>query len=127
MVTLNKAAKDKTLDGVFLDLSAFTLTLNQAQEIGELLTNLRHAGKRVGIYSSDFDTDTYVLASYADTILMPENGDVMVPGAALQMIFFKGALDKLDLQPDFVQIGKFKRGGGAVHADDGECGVSGTN
>jgi protease-4 len=108
IVTLDKAAKDPTIAGVFLDLSAFSLTLNQAQEIGALLTHVRHAGKRVAAYSADYDTDTYTLASYADTIIMPENGNVMIPGVALQMIFFKGTLDKLDLQPDFVQIGKFK-------------------
>ncbi|HVS71713.1 MAG TPA: signal peptide peptidase SppA [Phycisphaerae bacterium] len=108
IVTLNKAAKDATLNGVFLDLSAFSLTLNQAQEIGALLTTLRHNGKRVAVYSSDYDLDTYVLASYADTVIMPENGSVIIPGVGLQMIFFKGALDKLNLSADFVQVGKFK-------------------
>ena len=108
IVTLNKAAKDPSVAGVFLDLSAFSLNLNQAQEIGKLVTTVRHAGKRVAVYSADYDTDTYTLASYADTIIMPENGNVLIPGVALQMIFFKGTLDKLDLQPDFVQIGKFK-------------------
>jgi protease-4 len=108
IVTLNKAAKDPAVAGVLLDMSAFTLTLNQAQEIGHLITTVRHAGKRVAAYSADYDTDTYTLASYADTILMPENGNILIPGVSLQMIFFKGTLDKLDLQPDFVQIGKFK-------------------
>ncbi len=108
IVTLNKAAKDPAISGVLLDLSAFSLTLNQAQEIGNLMTNIRHAGKRVAVYAADYDTPTYVLASFADTVIMPENGNVLIPGVALQMIFFKGTLDKLNLQPDFVQIGKFK-------------------
>jgi protease-4 len=108
IVTLNKATKDSTINGVFLDLSAFTLTLNQAQEIGGLLTNVRKSGKRVAVYASDYDLPTYVLASYADTIIMPENGSVMLPGVGLQMVFFKGTLDKLSLTADFVQVGKFK-------------------
>jgi protease IV len=108
IVTLNKAAKDETLAGLFVDLSAFSLTLNQAQELGELFSNVRKSGKRIAVYSSDFDTATYVLASFADTVIMPENGNVLVPGVGLQMIFFKGTLDKLHLQPDFVQVGKFK-------------------
>ncbi len=108
IVTLDKARKDPNLAAVFLDLSAFSLTLNQSQELGTLVTALRHAGKRVAVYSSDFDTATYVLASYADTVIMPENGNILIPGVGLQMIFFKGTLDKLNLQPDFVQIGKYK-------------------
>jgi protease-4 len=108
IVTLNKAAKDSTVNGLFLDLSAFTLTLNQAQEIGGLLTNIRKSGKRVAVYASDYDLPTYVLASYADTVIMPENGTVLIPGVSLQMVFFKGTLDKLSLSADFVQVGKFK-------------------
>ena len=108
IVTLDKAKKDPNLAAVFLDLSAFSLTLNQSQELGTLVTALRHAGKRVAVYSSDYDTATYVLASYADTVIMPENGNILIPGVGLQMVFFKGTLDKLNLQPDFVQIGKYK-------------------
>jgi protease-4 len=108
ITTLNKAAKDDSLAGLFLDLSAFNLTLNQAQELGELITQVRKAGKRVAVYSSDYDTATYVMATYADTIIMPENGNVLVPGTGLQMFFLKGTLDKLNLQPDFIQVGKFK-------------------
>jgi protease-4 len=105
---LNAAAADPALSGILLDLSAFHLTLNQAQELGALLSNVRKAHKRVAIYSADFDTATYVLASHADTILMPEQGNVLIPGAGLQMIFFAGTLEKLHMSADFVQVGKFK-------------------
>ncbi len=106
--TLNAAAKDSSLSGVVLDFSSFSLTLNESQEIGGLLANLRKSGKRVAIYTSDFDTPTYVLASYADTIIMPESGDVLIPGAGMEMVFFAGTLEKLHMSADFVQIGKFK-------------------
>ncbi|HEY4329406.1 MAG TPA: signal peptide peptidase SppA [Phycisphaerae bacterium] len=108
IATLNLAAKDPNLSGILLDLSSFSLTLNQAQEIGALLTNLRKAGKRVAIYAAEYDTPTYALASYADTIVMPENGDMLIPGVGMQMVFFAGTLEKLHMSADFVQIGKFK-------------------
>jgi protease IV len=108
MASLNMATHDSSLDGVLLDLSDFTLDLNQAQEIGALLTNVRKSGKRVAIYAADYDTPTYVLASYGDSILMPENGEVMIPGVGMQMLFFAGTLEKLHMSADFVQIGKFK-------------------
>src|SRR6185369_14520073 len=72
------------------------------------LSNLRAAKKRVAIYSADYDASTYALATYADTILMPENGDVMIPGVGMQMVFFAGTLEKLHMSADFVQVGKFK-------------------
>ncbi len=106
--TLNQAAADPALAGVVLDLSAFSLTLNQAQELGAQLSAIRKAGKRVAVYAPEFDTPTYILATFADSIAMPENGDLMIPGAGLQMIFFKGTLEKLNMSADFVQVGKFK-------------------
>lgn len=108
ITTLNGAAKDPSLSGVVFDLSAFSLSMNQAQEVGALMTNLRRAGKRVAVYASDYDTSTYLLASYADTVIMPEQGDVLIPGVGLQMVFFAGTLEKLHLSADFVQVGKFK-------------------
>ena len=108
MASLNLAAHDSSLDGVLLDLSAFSLDLNQAQELGELLKSVKQSHKRVAIYASEYDTATYALASYADTILMPENGEVTIPGVGMQMLFFAGTLEKLHMTADFVQIGKFK-------------------
>ena len=86
---LNTATSDKSISGVLIDLSAFSLELNQAQELGSLISQVRKSGKRVAIYSSDYDTATYLLASYADTVIMPEQGDLLIPGAGIQMVFFK--------------------------------------
>jgi protease-4 len=105
---LNTATGDKSISGVLIDLSAFSLELNQAQELGSLISQVRKSGKRVAIYSADYDTATYLLASYADTVIMPEQGDLLIPGAGIQMVFFKDALAKLKMSADFVQVGKFK-------------------
>ena len=108
MTRLNAAAKDPNISGILIDLTSFSLTLNQAQEIGALLRNVHNANKRTAIYSADYDMATYVLATYADFIIMPEGGDVLIPGAGMQMIFFAGTLEKLNMSADFVQVGKFK-------------------
>ncbi len=41
IVTLNKAAKDPGLGGLLLDLKSFDLTLAQAEELGQLLDQVR--------------------------------------------------------------------------------------
>jgi len=108
LTTLNRAAKDPQLGGVVLDLSAFNLSITHANEIGAALKSVRAGGKRVAIYAADFDTATYLLATHADTIVMPENGNVLLPGVAMQLMFSKGTLEKLNMSADFVQVGKFK-------------------
>ncbi len=108
MTQLVHAARDKSIQGVFLNLRSFDLSLTQSQELGELIANLRAKGKKVAVFSPDFDTNTYLLASYANDAIMSRHGDLFLPGVAIQLMFFKGLLSKLDLQADMVQIGKFK-------------------
>jgi protease-4 len=105
---LDRAAKDPSIQGVFLNLKSFSLSLTQSQELGELIDNLRAKGKKVAVFAPDFDTNTYLLASYANDAIMSRHGDLFLPGVAIQLMFFKGLLSKLDLQADMVQIGKFK-------------------
>ncbi len=105
---LSKMVHDKSLAGVELNLHSFSLSLTQAQELGELIHQLRIHHKRVITFASSFDTNTYLLASYGDTIIMPKSGDMFLPGVALQLMFFNGLLQKLHIQADMVQIGKYK-------------------
>lgn len=108
MTQLLRAAHDPAIQGVFLNLRSFDLSLTQSQELGELIADLRAKGKKVAVFSPDFDTNTYLLASYANDAIMSRHGDLFLPGVAIQLMFFKGLLSKLDLQADMVQIGKFK-------------------
>jgi len=108
IVTLNKAAKDPAVSTVFLDLQSFQLSTSQAQEIAGLIKKLHAADKKVVVFSADFETGPYVLATNADTIIMPEQGNLMVPGASMGLVFIKGLLDKIHVQADMIQIGQFK-------------------
>ncbi len=108
IITLNRAIKDADVTGVYLDLQSFSLSMSQVQELGALLQNLHKAGKHVTVFSSEYDLQTYLLASYADTIIMPENGNVMLPGVRMELMFWKGLLTKIHVQADMVQVGQYK-------------------
>lgn len=105
---LNRISRDSSIQGVCIELKSFHLTLNQAQELGKLFSQIRAAKKRVVVYSSEFDTSTYLLASYADTIIMPEQGNLMIPGINFNLMFLRNMLTKIHVEPDFIQVGKFK-------------------
>jgi protease-4 len=104
----NALAKNPAIAGVFLNLQGFDLTLTQAQEVAELIHHLRRAGKKVAIYATNFDTNTYLMATAGNEIIMAPHGDMFLPGVQLQLMFFQGVLEKLHLQADMVQIGKYK-------------------
>ena len=108
LVAMTKAAKDPAISGVYMDLQSFSLSLSQAEELGQLMQQCRAAKKRVILYASDFDTATYALASYADTVIMPDQGNILMPGVQIGLMFFAGTFEKLHIQADMVQVGKFK-------------------
>lgn len=108
ITTLNKAAGDPNLSAVLIDLNSTEMSLSQAQELGGLIKKIRSADKKVFVFAADFDTPTYILASYANQVIMPSQGNVMVPGVQMGMMFFRGLLDTIHIQADMVQVGKFK-------------------
>ena len=50
----------------------------------------------------------YYIATAADKIYLPPSGDLFVNGFAAQAMFFRGSLDKLGVEPQFIKIGKYK-------------------
>lgn len=108
MATLNKAVSDSNLSGILFDLKGFNLSLSQAQELGGMIQKLRGDGKKVFVFATIFTPATYILATHADAVLMPDEGSVLLPGVDLGMLFFKGLLDKIGVQADLLQVGKYK-------------------
>jgi protease-4 len=105
---IKKAIADPHIAGLFFDLHGFSLTLTQAQELGHLIELARIQHKQVLFYSTNYSENTYLLATHANRVLMSPQGNIFLPGAALQLMFFRGLLQKLHIHADMIQIGKFK-------------------
>ncbi len=105
---IKKAIADPHISGLFFDLHGFALTLTQAQELGHLITRARKAHKPVWFYSTNYSENTYLLAAHANRVLMSPQGNIFIPGASLQLMFFRGLLQKLHIHADMIQIGKYK-------------------
>lgn len=106
---LHKAREDKSIRAVLLTLGAeMSMSLAQAEEIREELLALRRAGKNTYIYADSYDTIGYSLASGATNVCLPSGGQILIPGVGIETMFYKGTLDKLGVQADYVQIGEYK-------------------
>ncbi len=105
---IKKAIANPHIAGLFFNLHGFALTLTQAQELGHLITLARHDHKSVLFYSTNYSENTYLLAAHANRVLMSPQGNIFMPGAALQLMFFRGLLQKLHIHADMIQIGRFK-------------------
>lgn len=105
---LKKAKKDKSIAGIWLDLSMVPANMATTEEIREGLLDFKNSGKFIWAYSEGYDQKAYYLASVADKIYLMPQGIVFFKGLSANMMFLKGTLEKLDVKIQIIRHGKFK-------------------
>jgi len=106
---IKTAAGDPNIKGISLEiappLSAGAATLT---EIRNALESFKNAGKFVYAYSEFYSQRAYYVASVADKVFMSNMGNVDLRGMSFQLMFYKGLIDKLDVDMQIVRHGTFK-------------------
>ena len=106
---IRKAKDDADVRAVLLTIGAETsVNLAQAHELRDALGEVRRQGKRVFVYADGYDTAAYSLACSATDICLLPGGEIMIPGVGLETMFYKGAMEKVGVQADYIQIGEYK-------------------
>ena len=105
---LDAAAADKQVQAVWLKIDDFDGGRGKINELRGAVARLRKAGKPVYAELTSAETGQYLLAAACGRIVMPPSGTLIVPGIRAEITFFKGLLDKLGLQFDALQMGKYK-------------------
>lgn len=106
---LTQAEQDEECHAVLLTFyNGGMMNFAQAQELRGALERLRKAKKRTFVYADSYDTISYLVATAATDVVLMEGGEIFIPGVALESMFYRGALDKLGIVPDYVQIGEYK-------------------
>jgi protease IV len=72
------------------------------------LLDFRESGKFIYAYGEKITQGAYFAATAADSIFLNPVGDIELKGFATILSFFKGTLDKLEVQPEIFYAGKFK-------------------
>jgi protease-4 len=105
---LEKAAKDKTIAGLILDIQNPTIGRGKVDELRGAISRFRKSGKKVYAMMDSAEPSDYLVACACDEIVMPETGVVTLPGIHAEATFYKGLLAKLGIEADFIHIGEFK-------------------
>jgi protease-4 len=105
---LDKAAKDDTVKAVLLKIEELQLGRGKVYELRAAVDRVRKAGKPVYALLSMADTNTYLLASACDEIVLAPPGVLLLPGVRAEVTFYKGLFEKLGIQFDMMQMGKYK-------------------
>ncbi len=105
---IEKAGADSHIKGIFLNLSSVSAGMAQLEEIRNALEKFKSSKKFIYAYSEDYNQANYYLASVADSIYLNPEGSFDWHGLSAELMFMKGALEKLEIQPEVIRHGKFK-------------------
>lgn len=106
--SIEKAATDPNIDGIYLNAASADAGVAQLEEIRNALIQFKESGKFIVAYAEGYDQKGYYLASVADEVYVHPEGSLLFKGLGAQLMFFKGTLEKLDLEMQVIRHGKFK-------------------
>ncbi len=102
------AKRDSSVKGIFVKCGANNNGFASSEEIRNALSDFKKSGKFIYAYADVIPQKAYYVACLADRIYCNPKGGVDWRGFASQVTFFKGALQKLDIEPQIFYAGKFK-------------------
>lgn len=105
---IEKAKTDSRIKGIYLDLTSLNTGMASLEEIRNALKGFRKSGKWIISYSEVYTQSTYYLASLSDKIYLNPAGLVEMRGLSSELMFFKNALEKLEVEMQIIRHGKFK-------------------
>ncbi len=106
---INKAKDDNKIKLLVLNLEGLRHAgLTKMREIGRALNNFKSTKKQVIAIGEQFSQDQYYLASYADKIWLNPQGWMLLDGYASYPMYFKSALEKLNINQHIFRVGTYK-------------------
>lgn len=105
---IDKAKTDDRIKGIYLNINTVPAGLATLSEIRAAIEDFKESGKFVIAYGEMLSQKAYYLASIADKVYLNPEGSVEFKGFNGQVMFIKGLLEKLDIEPQIIRHGKFK-------------------
>ncbi|MDR2801744.1 MAG: signal peptide peptidase SppA [Prevotellaceae bacterium] len=106
--TIDHAAIDPNIEMVYLDLSDMQAGMAHVEEIRAALERFKESGKPIIAYGDNYSQSAYYLATIADKVYLNPFGDAALTGMNAEVMFYKGLLEKLQIEVQVVRHGKFK-------------------
>ena len=105
---IEKAKEDKNIKAIYINTSLVNAGLSQTEEIRNKLLEFKAINKPIIAYSEGYSQLAFYLASVANKIYLNPQGIIELKGLSTSQLFFKGLLEKLDIDMQIIRHGKFK-------------------
>jgi protease-4 len=105
---LRAMGNDPGVQGVVFDIQGLKAGYGQLWELRREIGRLKEQGKEVVAYLHTTGQREYYLAAAADKVFMGPSELFSPRGLALTLSYYRGALDKLGVEPQFLRIREYK-------------------
>jgi len=105
---LQKAKTDDNIQAVYINVMAPDAGMATLLEVRNAILDFKTSKKPVIAYSEIYSQGAYYLASAASKVYLNPEGDLEFKGFKAQLSFYKGALDKLGVEPQIIRVGNYK-------------------
>ncbi len=106
---IRSAATDNRIKGIYINFDEnINVSMASLEEIRAELVRFKESGKFIIAYQENWSQIALWFASVADKIYTNPLGGVEWTGLSAGVMFYKGLLDKLDIEPVVVRHGSFK-------------------
>ncbi|HRP91130.1 MAG TPA: signal peptide peptidase SppA [Edaphocola sp.] len=106
--SIEAAKTDSKIKGIYIKAGANANSWGTSQQIRNALKDFKTSGKFIISYADGISQGAYYVASVADSIFINPIGTVELKGMSTSIMFVKGLLDKLEVEPEIFYCGKFK-------------------
>ena len=110
---LEEAKNDERIKGIVLKISNVNMGLSTIDNLRDYLKDFKSSGKFIIAYGETFSMGAFYLNSIANKIYLYPEGMIDFRGLGSEMMFFKKALDNLDVDVQIIR-GKENKFKGAV-------------
>lgn len=108
LACIENAAIDPKIKGIYLNTPSVFASPATIQEIRNALESFKESGKFIYAYSDNYSQNGYYVSSVADKIVLNAKGDIDFKGYSSSTLFYKGLLEKLDIEMQVIRHGEFK-------------------
>ena len=102
------AKSDSSIKGIYIKAEDNSNGMASSEELRTAIADFKRTGKFVIAYGAVIPQRAYNVATIADKVYCNPAGGVEWDGFSYTGMFFKGLLDKLEIEPQVFYAGKFK-------------------
>ena len=105
---IEKAKTDENIVGIYINSPIVNAGMSKAEEIRNKLLEFKETKKPIVAYNEVYAMKSYYLSSVADRLYINPMGIIDHKGMSTTVMFFKGLLEKLNIDLQIFRLGKFK-------------------